>query len=71
MPCGAEASNPYGDRLGVSQEELAFRAGVHRTYLGAIERGEKNPSYTNILKVAGALDVDAWELLRRAKRLGD
>lgn len=54
-------------RLRISQEELGFRAGLHRTYVGGIERGEKNPSYDNVLKLAGALDVRASELLREAE----
>ena len=53
----------------LSQEELAHRCGLHRTYLGGIERGERNPSYMNILKVAEALDVNPSELLRQAERL--
>jgi transcriptional regulator with XRE-family HTH domain len=42
---------------GFSQEELAARAGVHRTYLGGIERGERNPSLKNIAAIANALGV--------------
>jgi transcriptional regulator with XRE-family HTH domain len=51
----------------ISQEDLAHKAGMHRTYLGGIERGERNPSYTNLRKVAEALDVDTWQLIRRAR----
>lgn len=51
----------------VSQEELGFRAGLHRTYIGGIERGEKNPSYENLLKLAEALDVAPSDLLREAE----
>lgn len=47
---------------GLSQEELAFKASVHRTYLGSIERGEKNPALKNIAAIANALDVDLPEL---------
>lgn len=43
--------------LGISQEELAFRCGVHRTYIGAIERGEKSPTLNTILKLAKGLNV--------------
>jgi transcriptional regulator with XRE-family HTH domain len=53
----------------LSQEELAHRSGMHRTYLGGIERGERNPSYTNIRRLAAALEVNASELLARAERL--
>ena len=49
---------------GLSQEELAFRVGVHRTYLGGIERGERNPALKNIAAIAKALGVDLPELFR-------
>jgi transcriptional regulator with XRE-family HTH domain len=42
-------------RKGYSQEELADKAGLHRTYIGSIERGEQNVSIDNIDKIAGAL----------------
>ena len=45
------------DRLGLSQEELAARAGVHRTYVGMIERAEKNITLENIEKIAKALGL--------------
>ncbi len=46
-----------------SQEEFAHVSGLHRTYIGQIERGEKNISFGNLLKIAGALGVTAAELL--------
>ncbi|WP_369770627.1 helix-turn-helix domain-containing protein [Herbaspirillum sp. YR522] len=49
--------------LGVSQEALAEAAGVHRTYIGMIERGEKNVTIYNIERIAIALDVTASSLL--------
>ena len=52
---------------GLSQEELGFRSGLHRTYVGGIERGERNPSFTNILRVAEALGVSASDLLAVAE----
>jgi transcriptional regulator with XRE-family HTH domain len=42
---------------GLSQEELADRAGMHRTYIGMIERAEKNITIENICKLSKALDV--------------
>ena len=48
---------------GFSQEELAFRADLHRTYIGMIERAEKNITLLNIEKIANALDVKIIELL--------
>lgn len=44
-------------RLGLSQEGLAGRAGVHRTYIGMIERAEKNITLENIEKIAKALKI--------------
>ena len=61
----------FGDRIKklrvdkkLSQEEIAHRAGVHRTYLGGIERGERNPSLRNIAALAKALGVSLSELFR-------
>src|ERR1035438_4979029 len=45
-----------------SQEEFAHVSGLHRTYVGQIERGEKNISFGNLLKVAGVLGVTLSEL---------
>ncbi len=50
-------------KKGLSQEELAAKAGVHRTYIGMIERGEKNITLLNIKKVAKALDLSIDKLL--------
>ena len=44
-------------QLGISQEELAFRAGFHRTYLGMIERAERNITLSNLKRLADALDI--------------
>lgn len=50
-------------RQGISQEELADRAKVHRTYIGGIERGERNPTVTTIYRLAKALGVAPSQLL--------
>ena len=50
--------------LGISQEELADRAQVHRTFVGAIERSETNVSIDNIARISEALGIPAFELLR-------
>lgn len=54
------------EQQGISQEELAFRCGLHRTYVGSIERSERNVALENIVKIAKALEIDAWQLLKRA-----
>lgn len=51
------------EALGISQEELADRARVHRTYVGSVERGERNVSLVNILRLAKALNEDPGKLL--------
>lgn len=45
------------DKQGISQEELAHRAGLDRTYVGGVERGERNPTILSSLKISGALGV--------------
>jgi transcriptional regulator with XRE-family HTH domain len=52
---------------GISQERLAQLAGLDRTYVSGIERGERNPSLANILKLADALGVRGSEWARRAE----
>lgn len=51
------------EALGLSQEELAAKAGVHRTYIGMIERAEKNITLSNIHKIAAALSLSPKDLL--------
>lgn len=60
----------FGERVreirkekGLSQEELAHKADLHRTYIGMIERAEKNITLINIEKIANALEVDIKEVL--------
>ena len=56
------------ERLGVSQEELADRAGMHRTYLGGVERGERNLGLLNVLRIARALGIAPSLLLKDFER---
>jgi transcriptional regulator with XRE-family HTH domain len=49
-------------KIGLSQEQLSFKADLHRTYIGMIERAEKNITLVNIEKIANALNVNIKEL---------
>lgn len=57
----------YRSRAGYSQEELADRAEIHRTYIGGIERGERNPTLLMIRRLAKALGVNPSQLLEEPK----
>lgn len=77
MPERSQASVALGravrdlrKRLRLSQEELGFDSGLHRTYVGGIERGERNPSWKNIVKLARALSVEPAELVKLAQEYG-
>jgi two-component system response regulator len=52
--------------LGISQEELAYRADLHRTYISDVERGTRNPSIASIEKLAGALQISVSMLFEQA-----
>ncbi len=55
-------------KRGWSQEGLADRAGIHRTYLGSVERCERNVAIDNICRIAWALGVKLSELLAQRNR---
>lgn len=59
----------FGERIreirkekGLSQEELAHKADLHRTYIGMIERAEKNITLVNIEKIANALEISIKDI---------
>lgn len=51
--------------MGLSQEALADHAGIHRTYVGCVERSEKNISIDSLERLAKALNVEVGELVTR------
>ena len=53
--------------LGYSQQTLAKRAGMSRTYISEVERAERNLSISSLFKLAAALDCEASELLQQAE----
>ena len=60
----------FGERIrelrkekNLSQEELAFKADLHRTYIGMIERAEKNITLLNVEKLSTALEIETYKLL--------
>jgi len=62
--------NKFGQKVrekrkeeGLSQEKLSFEADLNRTYIGMIERGERNPTLRSMIKIADALEVNIKELL--------
>jgi transcriptional regulator with XRE-family HTH domain len=55
-------------RVGISQEELGFRAEVHRTYISQLERGLKSPTLSRILKRSRALKASASKLVATVER---
>lgn len=61
----------FGDQIrelrkekGLSQEQLSFKADLHRTYIGMIERAEKNITLVNIEKIANALELSINDLMK-------
>jgi len=55
------------ERMGISQEKLAFKAKLHRTYISLVERGERNPSLMVIATLASVLGTTMWELLKEVE----
>ena len=59
-----ERVRAFRAQTGLTQEALGAAAGLHRTYIGGVERGERNVSLNNILRLAAALGVDPAELVQ-------
>lgn len=56
------------EAAGMSQERLAFEAGVHRTYISLLERDKKSPTLNVLLRICKALNISAAELVARVER---
>jgi transcriptional regulator with XRE-family HTH domain len=52
--------------IGLSQDELGHLCGLHRTYVGSIERGERNLTLDSLMAISGALQMKPHEILQRA-----
>ncbi|MDI1226343.1 MAG: helix-turn-helix transcriptional regulator [bacterium] len=57
----------YRKANGLSQEELGFEAGLHRTYISGVERGIRNPTVTVLKKIAEALKISPAKLFDEVK----
>jgi transcriptional regulator with XRE-family HTH domain len=64
----AYAVRHFRGKLGISQEELSFRAELDRTYMSGIERGVRNPTVKSLLRITRALGVRPSAVLKRAER---
>lgn len=53
---------------GLSQESLGFKAGLHRNYISKLELAQKNPTYTTLIKLSVALEVNIVELISSAEK---
>ena len=60
----------YRTQKGLSQEKLAELAGCHRTYIGQLERGEKNATLESVEKIASAMDISLSELFDKLGKSG-
>jgi len=55
---------------GLSQEDLGFESGYHRTYISLLERGKKSPSLKTIFQLAKALNAEPSEIMVRIQKMG-
>jgi transcriptional regulator with XRE-family HTH domain len=58
----------FREQRGWSQEELAFEANLHRTYVSGVERGVRNPTVLILARIAAAMGIEAAELLQKNVR---
>lgn len=58
-------------QLELSQEELADKCGLHRTYIGSVERGERNIAINNVIKLASVLDCRVSDIILLAENMDE
>lgn len=63
-----KAVRHFREQLGISQEELAIRSGLHRTYISDIERGQRNVGLINIESIANGLSISLVELFEEVTK---
>lgn len=59
----------HRERVGISQEDLATYSGLNRTFIGEVERGETNPSFETLLKIAATLQVELSAMVADYERI--
>ncbi len=64
-----QAIRELREERGISQEAFALKGGIDRSHYGGMERGERNPSLTSVLKIADALGVQPSDIHARAERI--
>lgn len=64
----AEQIRLFRSKRGLSQEELAFRAGLHRTYISLVERAKRSPTIDSLTRISAALHVRTSDLLANAEK---
>lgn len=65
------AMRKFREAVGISQEKLALICGIHRTYIGGVERGERNISIQNMARIANALQIPLSKLMLEMERQRD
>lgn len=57
------------EELGLTQEKLDLRSGLHQRWISNVENGKRNPSYASLRRLASGLDLSASELIARAEQI--
>ncbi|MBN1766346.1 MAG: helix-turn-helix transcriptional regulator [Sedimentisphaerales bacterium] len=58
----------YREKAGLTQEELAFQAGIHRTYVSLLERDKKSPTIDTLFRLCDAMGISANELIKQVEK---